>query len=343
MAKMRLKVAAVVLAAVANPANAQNPVAGAPAGQTQQQQQQQPPTADSAQALRPTYVLQTGDQIVIRSLNVEEIADRPFRIESDGTVTLPQVGQVRLTGLTIEAAETELKNRYKRFVIDPQIVILVASFQNPPVFFVGYFKAPGVYTLIGKRTLVDMMTQVGGLALNASKRIRVSRRIEQGKIPLATSILSPDGKTSYVDINIGNLQTSMAPAEDIVLEPFDIISGERAEMIFMMGAVGRVGGIELGDRKQLSMLQALAMSGGLSPLAKADKAYVLRPVLDSAQRAQIVVDLNKIQKGEANDFPLLSNDVLFIPTSKTQAAIARLSLVGTGLLTNLPFLFLNRR
>lgn len=342
MAKMRLKVAAMALAAVASPASAQNPAAGALAGQTQPQQQQ-PPLTDSPQALRPTYVLQTGDQIVIRSLNVEEIADRPFRIESDGTVTLPQVGQVRLTGLTIEAAETELKNRYKRFVIDPQIVILVASFQNPPVFFVGYFKAPGVYTLIGKRTLVDMMTQVGGLALNASKRIRVSRRIEQGKIPLATAILSPDGKTSYVDINIGNLQTSMAPAEDIVLEPFDIISGERAEMIFMMGAVGRVGGIELGDRKQLSMLQALAMAGGVSPLAKAQKAYVLRPVLDSAQRAQIEVDLNKIQKGEANDFPLLSNDVLFIPTSKTQTLVRTLAASGTGLLTSLPFIFLNRR
>lgn len=288
---------------------------------------------DTAQALRPTYVLQTGDQIVIRSLNVEEIADRPFRIEPDGSVTLPQIGQVRISGLTIEAAEAELKSRYSRFVIDPQIVILVASFQNPPVFVVGSFKAPGVYPLQGKRTLVELLTQIGGIAPNASRRIRLTRKIEQGQIPLPGAVPSADGKTTYVDLDVSALQTGAAAAEDLALEPFDILSVDRAEMVFVMGAVGRVGGIELGERKQLSMLQALAMAGGLAPNAKATRAYILRPVAETAQRAPISIDLKSIQAGNANDFPLQSNDVLFVPTSRSTAVWNRLGVIGTGLAT----------
>src|ERR1700722_10125853 len=46
------------------------------------------------------YVLGPGDQIVIRAVQIKEIADKQFRLEANGTVNLPMVGRVSLNGLS---------------------------------------------------------------------------------------------------------------------------------------------------------------------------------------------------------------------------------------------------
>ncbi|MDL5050777.1 polysaccharide biosynthesis/export family protein [Oscillatoria amoena NRMC-F 0135] len=278
---------------------------------------------NQAERLRPNYILQVGDQILIRAQDVEELTDRPFRIEPDGTINLPLVGRLKAAELTVEGLEAVIAQALRQFVVNPQVTVVVTQFKSDPVFVVGAFRAPGIYPLQTRRTLVELLSSVGGLAPNSSRRIRVTRRIEAGIIPLSAAVVSSDGKYSSVEINIQTLQTSVNAPEDLVLEAYDVISAERAEMIYTTGAIARIGGIELGDRESLSVVQVLSLSGGLSPLANRKVAYVFRPVLDTARRAQIRLDLQKITRGESNDFPLLPNDVLFIPDSRTNALLSR--------------------
>jgi polysaccharide export outer membrane protein len=303
----------------------QQPAGGAqqPAGGVTQQQpgaQQQPggvaqPPAAALEGIRPTYVLGPGDQVILRAYMMEEISGTPYRINSDGDLVFPVLGTVRAGGLTVEQLEANLTVRLRAFVLNPQVTVTVAQFRSEPVFFVGAFRAPGIYPLQGRRTLLEMLQAVGGLQPNTSRRIKVTRRKEFGPIPLPNAADDTDGKTSTVEISIGSLRDNVNPAEDIVLQPYDVISVERAEMVYVNGNVGKIGGFELGDRESITLVQLIAMAGGLSKDANAEKALVLRPVLNTSRRAEIPINLKKVLRGQASDFALLPNDLLYVPSS----------------------------
>lgn len=298
------------------------------------------PEGNSLTRIRPTYVLGVGDQITIRAFEVEEISDKPYRIESDGNINLPILGRLHAAGLTVEQLEAELTQRLKSLVKNPQVTINVVQFRSEPVFLVGAFKAPGIYPLDGGRTLVEMLTGIGGLQPNASRRIKVTRRIEFGMIPLPNATLDSDGKTSSVEISIGSLRDNVNPKEDIQLQPFDVISVPQAEMVYVNGDVGKVGGIELGERDSISVTQLITMAGGLGKDAAPEKTRVLRPILDSSRRAEIPINLKKILDGSASDFPLLPNDVLYVPSHSHRQFLTTAALIGVPLIPTIILLVL---
>jgi polysaccharide export outer membrane protein len=321
------KVPALALAAILI-----NPISGSQVPTPVSAQPAAPQAQPVAEALRPTYVLGPGDQILIRAFEADEISDKPFRVDADGFVTLPMVGRLRAGGLSVEQLESELNTRLKQFVRNPQVVVSVVQFRSEPVFFSGAFKSPGIYPLQGRRTLIEMLTAVGGLQPNASRRIKVTRRLEVGRIPLPNAVENAEAKTSTVEIGIGRLRESISPVEDIVLEPFDLITVDRAEMVYVNGEVLKVGAFELGERDSISVSQLLTLAGGLGRDAEASKARVLRPVLNSSKRAEIPIDLTRVLAGKDNDFPLLPNDLLYVPRSGRRVLWSRVGWVALAVL-----------
>lgn len=307
--------------------------------QTAQQAQQPAAPPQLAQApadpIRPDYVLGSNDQILIRAQDVEEINEKPFRVDSEGQINLPLVGRVRAAGLTVKELEQTLTERLKQFVRQPQVMITVTQFRAEPVFFVGAFRSPGIYPLQGRRTLVEMLTSIGGLQPNASRRIKVTRRSESGPIPLPNSVTDPEKKISTVEISMGSLRENVNPAEDILLQPFDVISVERAELLYINGEVGRVGGIEFGERESISLTQALTMAGGFTRDSNRSKVRILRPVTNTARRAEIEIDANRVFEGKQNDFPLMPNDVLYVPRSYRRVIWTG---VGAVLMPSIPYI-----
>ncbi len=317
----RYSLTALALLLLAGPAVAQQQPVPTPAGPV--------PTANQAQ-FRPNYVLGPGDQIIIRAADAEEMSDKPFRIDSDGFVTLPLVGKVRVGGLNLDQLEAELVARLKVYIRNPQVTVSVAQYRAEPVFFVGAFKSPGIYPLQGRHTLVEMLAAEGGLQPTAGRRIKLTRRQEMGPIPLPNAAVDPVAKTTSVEISLGSLEESVNPAEDIVLQPFDVISVERAEVVYVSGDVMRGGAIELGERDFLTVLQVLSLSGGIGPEGS-QKVRVLRPIINSGRRAEIDVDVKKILNGQANDFPLLSNDMLFVPHAGGRVMAERAATMSAAL------------
>ena len=285
----------------------------------------QPTRELPADSIRPNYVLGPNDQILVRAPQAEEINERPFRIDAEGFINLPLVGRVRAGGLTVQELEAELVKRLREYIREPQVIVTMVQFRSEPVFFVGAFAHPGIYPLQGRRTLVEMLSSIGGLQPNASRRIKVTRRAEYGAIPLANAIEDPAKKVSTVDIGIGSLRENVNPAEDISLEPFDVISVERAELVYVSGEVGKIGGFELGERESISVIQALTLAGGFTRDANRSNVRVLRPIGDSSRRAEIDLDMKQIFDGKANDFPLLPNDVLYVPRSNKRQILTSIA------------------
>jgi polysaccharide export outer membrane protein len=285
-----------------------------PADTGQNPNQAAPPRELPPDTIRPNYVLGPNDQILIRS-NAEEINEKPFRIDAEGNINFPLVGKVHAEGMSQQELEAELVKRLKEYIREPQVIISVTTFRSEPVFFVGLFVKPGIYGLQGKRSLVEMMVQVGGLAPNASRHIKLTRRAEYGVIPLPGAIEDPEKKISTVEISMGSLRENVNPAEDIILEPFDVITVDRAEQIYINGEVFRTLAVDLGERDSISLLQAVTQAGGFTRDANRSKVRILRPILNSTKRAEIEINVNDIYTGKANDFPLLPNDVLYVSRS----------------------------
>ena len=293
------------------PADNANPAPGGqqPAQTTAPTQQLPPDT------VRPNYVLGPNDQILVRAPEAEEINQKPFRIDGDGNINMPLVGRIHAAGMTLQELEADLVRRLREYIREPQVFVEVVQFRSAPVYFVGLFGRPGIYPLQGNRTLTEMLSSVGGLAPNASRHITLTRHEEYGAIPLPNAIVDPARKVSTVEISMGTLRENINPAENILLQPYDVITVGRAELVYISGQVAKVGGIELGERDSISILQALTQSGGLGPDAKTSKVRILRPILGTNRRAVIEIDANRLLDGKGLDVPLLPNDVVYVPRS----------------------------
>jgi polysaccharide biosynthesis/export protein len=303
---------------------------------------QQPSAATAAptnitEPAGPAYVISATDQIAIRALEIEELSVSSFRVDSDGTVNLPIVGRIVAAGLTVRAFEASLATALRRYVRDPQVIVSVIQSTASPVFFVGPFRAPGMYGLQGQKRLMDMMVLAGGLQSNTIRRIRLTRRAAYGNIPLPGATVDTEKKVSVIDVPAASLQDGSNEVGNLIMQPYDVVSAERAEMIYMIGAVNRVGGIEIGERESLPVTQALAMAGGVAKGANLH-IHVLRPVLDTNRRADIEVDLKQIYAGKLNDFPLMPNDHVYVRSSRgKQVALVAVPLM----LATVPFLIYN--
>jgi polysaccharide export outer membrane protein len=293
---------------------------------------------NTLEQVRANYVLGPNDQILIRAVQADEIGQKPYRIDGEGNIDLPLIGTVKAGGLSVDQLEKELAKRLGTYVRNPQVSVTVVQYRSEPVFFIGAFRVPGIYSLQGSRTLVEMLSSIGGLQPNASHRITITRRLEYGPLTLPNAVVDQGSNTSTVEIGMSSLRDNVNPAEDIVLQPYDQISVSREEMVFVSGEVGKVGGLALEDREFISVTQALSISGGLTHEADAEKARVLRPILNTSKRAEIPVNLKLVLAGRADDYPLMPNDVLYIPRKRSatdtlgKISVVVVPAVVTGLL-----------
>ena len=304
--------------------------------------QQQPPPSqqNAAEALRPTYVLGPNDQVTIRVPGMEELGTTPYRIDDAGDITLPLLGKVKASNLTVEQLEREIAKRLEQYLVNPQVSLSVVQFRSEPIFVVGAFSKPGIQALSGRRTLLDTLISLGGLQPGASRKIRVTRRLDQGKIPLPSAIDNPEDGTSTVEIHLNKLMETVNPAEDIVLEPFDVITATKLEQVFVTGQVNRPGTFDAIEGESISLIQLVSISGGFSPEADPKGIRVLRPITGSQRRAEILVNYEDAVAGRVTDFPILPNDVLYVPKRRSiKPMLTRVSMAAVpAVLTSMLFL-----
>jgi polysaccharide export outer membrane protein len=280
-------------------------------------------TADPVAQVRYSYVLGPEDQVNIRVLNADEIDSKPVRIDSEGFLRLPLVGNIRAGGLTVDELEAELVKRLKTYLQDPQVAVSVTEFRSQPVSVIGSVKTPGVQQVQGRKTLLEMLAMAGGIDAEAGHSIKITRRKEYGPIPLSSATADPSGNYMVADVDLASLLDARNPQENIEVRLYDVITVPRGELVYVMGQVRRPGGFVLRQRETLSALQALSLAEGLDTAAAPQNARILRTVAGVPQRSEIYIDLRRILQGKATDVPLLPNDVLFIPNSASKKAIVR--------------------
>jgi polysaccharide biosynthesis/export protein len=152
--------------------------------------------------------------------------------------------------------------------------------------------------------------------------VTVTRRLDRGRIPLQEAKDDPSGQFSTAEIGLRPLLDGRAPATDILLQPNDVIAVSRAELVYVIGEVGRAGPLPLVRGNSMSVMEAVSASGGVLRTAKPSEARILRPVPGSETRTEVSVNISKIMAGKANDVQLLAGDILVVPDSPGKRGVA---------------------
>ena len=135
------------------------------------------------------YILGPGDGLSVRFLIETELSST-LQILNDGTASLPLLGSVRLTGLTLSQASLWLQSLYARQLLRPDLQLSVTAPRPLRVAVVGQVERQGIYTLTtseaskteaavgisGLPTLVDAIQKAGGITDQADLRQVVLQR-----------------------------------------------------------------------------------------------------------------------------------------------------------------------
>lgn len=223
----------------------------------------------------------------------------------------------------------------KVYIVEPEVSIFIVEFRSQPVSVIGSVRNPGVHQLQGRKTLVEVLSDAGGLAPDAGHSIKITRRIEWGPIPLPGAAPDSSGQFSVAEASLRGIMEAKSPEQNILVRPHDVISVPRAEMVYVIGQVQRSGGFILNERESLSVLKALSLAGGLDRTASPKNARILRASSGASNRLEIPVDLKTILSGQTRDVPMQPEDILFIPSSLPKKAVIRAAeaavQIGTGL------------
>jgi polysaccharide export outer membrane protein len=297
----------------------------------QQRPESLPPAAsvlgaqDDASGNKAPQLMQTlavNDQLVILASDVDGIGDRPFRVELDGTVTLPLVGRVRALGLTVEQFEKELVGQLGSYVRSPRVSVKRLATRADTIVVAGAFRNPGVHPLSERRPLLDVLSAVGGLQPNAARTIKITRRFT-GRNPLPSAVVDPETGASTATVNVSRLIEDPSARDDIVVEPHDVLFAGPAGVVFLTGEVLRPGSFELAERDSFGVTELVSLAGGWGRDAAPDKTKILRPILNGSRRAEIPVNVKSILDGRLADFRVLPNDIVIVPRSKGKARAFR--------------------
>jgi polysaccharide export outer membrane protein len=272
------------------------------------------PAPKTPEAL-PSYILGPDDQLSIRGINLDEIGDKPIAIGTDGYMSLPLLGRVKAAGLTVEQLEAELGKQLAKYIHDPQISVTVAEFRSQPVSVIGLVKNPGIVQLQGRKTLVEVLSLAGGLLPEAGTSAKITRRGSRGTIPLPNCVWDPTQKYYLAEVNVKNLIKGLDPQNNILVQPEDIISVPKAEIVYVMGDVKKAGGFVLNESETLSVLQVLSLAEGPDKTASLKSAKIIRGEPGTPSRAEIPVNVKDIMDGKAPNLALKPDDILYVPSS----------------------------
>ncbi len=278
------------------------------------------------------YTLGPGDQISLHVQDLDDVSEKPVRIDPSGVIDLPLVGRVNAAGLTIDQLREALTTKLSKYVESPRIAINVLEYHSQPVSVLGAVANPGIQQLQSPKRLLDVISVAGGLKQEAGSELTITRQLQWGMLPLPGAHTDQSGQFSIAQLSLDDLTKSRNPQNNIFVRPNDVISVPKAEIVYVLGQVKKSGGFALDNRNSISIIKALALAQGLDHDAAPKKARIVRGISshsgmssDKANPTEVAVNIQDILDGKAPDIQLNPDDVLFVPNSLARSATRRVT------------------
>jgi len=282
------------------------------------------PTVDPAllDSQRADLHISEGDVIAIHIFGATDFQP-VVKVTVDGSVQLPLIGVVHVSGLTVERAADLIARRlidagmYK----DPQVTVEVTEAVNQYATITGELHA--IVPLIGVRRLLDVLAAgIGagsGLSANASIPTSVAGSAT-GWPTTASHIITVirQGEPKPIVLDLGTDPMRSADSNIIIL-PHDLIIISKVGVVYVVGAFAKQGAIPLDQNSPLTLMQATALSGGAGFEGRFEDLRIIRT--EGLERKVVKVDIKRVLRGKAADPVLQADDIVFLPSNMLKAAL----------------------
>lgn len=247
------------------------------------------------------YKIGPKDLLEISVFGLDEL-NKTVRVSEEGQITLPLLGEIEVEGLTKVELERKISQLLEeKYLQNPQVTIFIREYQSKRVSLLGAVKNPGPYEILGRQTLLQIISQAGGLTAEAGKEIIVIRQL-------------PDASSISLKISIDDLILKGDPKLNIPLLPSDIVNIpiDKIVNVYVFGQVRNPGALNVKRSNIPTLLRAIAQAGGFSERASKG-GVIIKRVDESGKEESIKVNVKDIIKGKRKDVQLKENDVVIVP------------------------------
>lgn len=256
------------------------------------------------------YPLGPGDELTLTLWGDAQLA-LTLTVSREGSVTLPDVGQVAVSGLPLGAARERVRSALARVYSglrgtggrsSTSLSLSLGRLRSIQVFLLGQVVRPGGYTISAVSRALNALYAAGGPTLAGS--LRDVRIVRGGQVVASVDLY---------DVILKGAGQEMPRLEngDVVFVP------PATRRVALSGPVRRAGLIELKEGEQLRDL--LQIAGGVLPEADVQRAQIdrvtpleLRAALPGQGRIAIDVPLSEVLSGALADVAMRDADSLTV-------------------------------
>lgn len=233
------------------------------------------------------YVLGAGDQVIVDVWGASQ-QSLDCEISPDGYIVIEGVGPIRLSGLTVTAANEHVKEVLGESYGSSSITLSVGTTRSVKVEVVGDVVTPGSYTMSAFSTLFNALYNAGGISETGTLRdIKVFRNGKQvGGVDVYDYIVNGN--------NAGNIR--LQDNDLIVVGPYDAI-------VNIQGKVKRPMKYEMKADETLKNL--LSYTGGLTGDAFDKNIRVVR-------KSGREYSVHTVEKASFASFKLADGDSIYV-------------------------------
>ena len=123
----------------------------------------------SAPNLDDSYILDFGDVLRIQLIGQQDSIDS-YQLARDGSINLPDIGQINIAGLSLGDASKLIKLKVNQAYIGTDSFISLENIRDVSVLLSGDVFNPGVYTLNGSSNMLHALNVAGGIGVYGSYR-----------------------------------------------------------------------------------------------------------------------------------------------------------------------------
>lgn len=211
------------------------------------------------------YVIGAQDNLSIIVSDEAELTGK-YRVDTDGTISMPYLSRVPLAGLSLAEAQDKITTLLKAgFIRNPQVRVEVDQFKARSVLVTGEVRTPGKVPLLGTTmSLLEALALAGSPTQNASNDVLVMHPPRPGE-------RAPDPITiNRKDLELGKV------GRDLVLLDGDIVNVPVAKRFYISGFIKNPGSFVLDTGTTVG--QAIILAGGLTDRGSDRRLTVIRIV-----------------------------------------------------------------
>ncbi|OLC76332.1 MAG: hypothetical protein AUH72_19140 [Acidobacteria bacterium 13_1_40CM_4_65_8] len=208
-------------------------------------------TQPSQPAVAPErYVVGPADTLSITVVGEPDLTNK-YRVDPDGTITMPYLGRQRAEGSTVAELQNKITTLLKDgYLQNPQVLIDVDVYKARSVLVVGEVRSPGKVQLTGlTMSLLEALALAGSPTSAAANEVIVVHTPKAGEV------------AKEITVNRRDLELGRAGL-DVTLQDGDLINVPTAKRFWISGQVKNPGNYVLDTGTTVA--QALILAGGLT-------------------------------------------------------------------------------